>query len=162
MDRITSFPWDFVLIGKNAGYPVSLKTIEQLKGTHHHYKTLVQCIPVGSWHILLSQVTGDWCTFPKLKPISKIWQICIIIFANDSQTEKYKIFGSQVVTYLSITLSADCLTSVILLLTLTALIVGSCLCLCFNWGIQVGDPIIPLWVKVKVKERHLLTHPWNS
>ena len=24
---------------KIAGYPVSLKTIEQLKGTHHHYKT---------------------------------------------------------------------------------------------------------------------------
>ena len=38
MDRITSFPWDFVLIGKNAGYPVSLKTIQWLKGTHHHYQ----------------------------------------------------------------------------------------------------------------------------
>ena len=41
MYRITSFPWDFVLIGTMLGTLFHWRTIKQLKGTHHHYKTLM-------------------------------------------------------------------------------------------------------------------------
>ena len=63
--------------------------------------------------------------FLKLKLISKIWLICLIFLPIITKLKKYKMFGSQMVTHLSIILSADCLTWVILSFTPTALIVGS-------------------------------------
>ena len=36
---------------KNAGYPVSLKTIEQMKGTHHHYKTIIMFSKYNPRHV---------------------------------------------------------------------------------------------------------------
>ena len=63
--------------------------------------------------------------FPKLQLSSKIWQICPIFLPIIAKTEKDNPEWSPI---LQLALVLGCLTSVIWPLTLTVLIVGSCLC----------------------------------
>ena len=86
--------------------------------------------------------------FPKLKLISNIWQICLIFLQIIAKLKKDKMFGSQMITHLN--LSADCLTSVILPFTLTALIIGSCLCCVLTEAFKLGILLSLCGKKIKV------------